>query len=931
MKELKAILRTKSGRRLAVVSVIIFLIITAVVFYATFKLCENIHQKQMNNDLSEIQRIIDSSRNELAMRSRIYEEDVLTRAELGMKIYAEESEKTDAEKLRQIRSAVSAASVSLVDEQRKILFTTGVVSPEESFSACLQTLEPGQFYMDVYTTPAGEGEETDHQESMSLMMLPVDGNSKRNVVFEFPCDTVLDFYNTINEWPSMLERILFSRDTAAFVKVGDRIESYALDTLSSGEAQRVRADLNRVFQNSDRFRGRAGESRTRLISLAGRRYLATMMHDSGENADLLLTIPLQNVFRNGVFIAVAISALVGLGIVLIQIYIYRCVLRAKARKRIQGVSIGWICRVTWPGLLTILVVPVFFASMLLMLESRTNAAFFSANNRASIQNEVEWRKNQENKIRVTFMDIYQKRAQTIAAYLAEHPEEQTREGLEELSRIARSEYLMRFDKDGQETVSSNSYTGFAVGKNLGDQYQSVLMGYPSAMIGPEADPYTNQMQISSAILMTDGGGTPDGFLLAVFSAGDLNAEMNRMKLENTVNQFIVQENHVAAAVNDADGLFIAHTDPKMIGLKAANYLEDFEPGNSYEGFTEYNGKNVYLSASSSNGRTILFMVPGQGDLYARKVFALMLLGMLLILLLYYPIAGLLSARSVWNAKEDIPVSASSGKPMMVFYNGFVVFLTLFALLTMIAYANGWWTTFDFVFSEQWTKGLHLFSFWAALFTLVITLFVLLVIQTVLNLVEKRLSLRTKTITRLASSLITYLAIIFLAFWILNMFGVNTTALVASAGVISIAVGMGAQSMAADLLAGFFMMLEGSVHVGDQVNVGGVSGTVTDMGIRTTEITDRDGNVVVLNNSKVTGVTNKSRHRAEPEPQPAPEANHESETKQDSKQEPEKGSEPAAKPESGPTPQKDNKPEAGPAPKPETQTEPKKKQKPRLKA
>lgn len=44
-------------------------------------------------------------------------------------------------------------------------------------------------------------------------------------------------------------------------------------------------------------------------------------------------------------------------------------------------------------------------------------------------------------------------------------------------------------------------------------------------------------------------------------------------------------------------------------------------------------------------------------------------------------------------------------------------------------------------------------------------------------------------------------------------------------------------MAADLLAGFFMMLEASVHMGDLVSVAGLKCNVTDMGIRTTEITE----------------------------------------------------------------------------------------------
>ena len=76
--------------------------------------------------------------------------------------------------------------------------------------------------------------------------------------------------------------------------------------------------------------------------------------------------------------------------------------------------------------------------------------------------------------------------------------------------------------------------------------------------------------------------------------------------------------------------------------------------------------------------------------------------------------------------------------------------------------------------------------------------------------------------------------------------------------------MGAQSMASDLLAGFFMMLEGSIHVGDHVSAGGITGYVTDMGIRTTEITDENGNVMILSNSRVGNILNMSRKETEAE-------------------------------------------------------------------
>ena len=865
MEEIRVILRDRNGKKLAALSVGAFLLIAAIVFFATFKLCESIHLKQMNNYLEEIERISESSGNELQIRSRIYEDDVLVHAELGLKIYTEDQGTADEAKLERVRGAVSASSVTLVDGQRQTLATTGVVSPEENYSACVQALEPRALHLELYPALSKDGEKTGKTDGQGFVMLPVPGSASQSLVFEFACDPVLEMYNTLDTWSAMLEHILSAGDAAAFVKTGDQLAGYPMEGLTLEQNVQLQEELMKLFQSSDRFRGKGNESAGRIITLQGRRYLAAMMHYPQDDTDVLLTVPLMRVIDNGIYIAIAISVIIALGIVLIQIYVFRRLSQEKSGGKAAPVTIKTVYRATWPGILVMIAVTLVFSSMLLLLENRSNVAFFTTTHRDAMENEISWRNDQEKTIRSTFTDFYRTRAQMLAAFLTEHPTYQTREGLQELSRIAGSEYLMRFDKTGAELFSSNSYTGFSIGNNLSEDYQAVLLGYPCAVVGPEVDAYTDQTQIGVAVLMMDSEGQPDGFLLAVYSAGDLAAELKRMKPENTVNGFIMQNGHIAALIKDEDGSFIAHTDPQMIGQKAEAYLEDVKPGSSFEGFTQYGGKSVYVSASAADGKTLLFIVPAVGDAYARKISFVIVLAVLLILVaVYYPTTCSLSAQTMKQAREKMKTPDNPGNPMRVFYDGYVIFLTLFAAFALISSFNGWWTSFDYVFSGQWSKGLHLFSLWAALFVLVVTLFCVFLIRIILKRMENRLSLRGKTLIRLTNSLIRYVAIIFLAFCILDMFGVNTTALMASAGIISIAVGMGAQSMAADLLAGFFMMLEGSVQVGDHVSVGGVTGTVTDMGIRTTEITDEQGNVVIFNNSKVTGLSNKSRKPAQRE-------------------------------------------------------------------
>ena len=860
-KNLKLILGEKSGKKLAVFSIVVFLLITVLVFFAAYEFCRNIHLNQMEMYLREIPKIIESRKSELLMRSHVYEDDILSRAELGLRLYEENNELTDAELLEQVRGAVLAESISILDGQRKVLTTTGPVSPEKIFQACIQDLEPRSPHLEVYPTDAEDEHGMESYDGKGFVMLPI-GDTKRSLVFEFTCETMPELYNALNDWSDVLEHIISGGETSAFAKAGERLAAYQTDELPSEQAPELNQELSNVFANSDKFRSRWNGTPSKLITLLGDRYLAAMTEYPEENAEILLTDPIINVLRNGIFLAVAISAFVGWGMVLYQLYVIHRSPRDKDSEGTEDFSHKSAIRKTWPCILVILISTIIFSTMLLLLEKRTNATFTAKAGRENVQYEIDFRKDSEKLIRRTFIDFYRTRTQMLADYLMSHPDLQTHKDLSKLNSIAGSDYLMLFDKTGQELFSSNSYTGFTVGKNLSDEYRAVLLGYPYTVVGPEADPYTGQMQLSAAILMKDKEDQPDGFLLAVFSTEDLNSELKRMTYENAVNSFSVQKGHTVAAINNEDGRFIAHTDPELIGQKSADYLPSIEPGSSFEGYTDYNEKGMYVSASSADGKTLLYMVSEKGEslkhTYTIPVFIIMLL---ILTVLYYPHAGMLINRAMSETKAELKTGTDGNPAITIIFDGYSIFMTLFAIFAMVASSNGWWTSFEYVFSGQWSKGVHLFSVWAAILTTEVMLFLELLIRSAVNLFESRLSLQAKTITRMADSIIVYSIRFFLIFFIAYLFGVNTTALLASAGVISIAVGMGAKSLATDLLDGFFMMTEGTVHVGDYVRVGNVTGHVTNMGIRTTEITDDAGNVVTLNNSKVSGVCNMSRNHA----------------------------------------------------------------------
>lgn len=124
---------------------------------------------------------------------------------------------------------------------------------------------------------------------------------------------------------------------------------------------------------------------------------------------------------------------------------------------------------------------------------------------------------------------------------------------------------------------------------------------------------------------------------------------------------------------------------------------------------------------------------------------------------------------------------------------------------------------------------------------------------------KRPSHRSATILTITQSLLRYAAAILILCWGLSILGVNVTTIVASVGIVALIVGFGAESLIEDVITGFFMLFENQYNVGDIVEVGGFRGTVSDIGIRTTSITDPGGNVKIINNSNMKDILNRSDH------------------------------------------------------------------------
>ncbi len=118
--------------------------------------------------------------------------------------------------------------------------------------------------------------------------------------------------------------------------------------------------------------------------------------------------------------------------------------------------------------------------------------------------------------------------------------------------------------------------------------------------------------------------------------------------------------------------------------------------------------------------------------------------------------------------------------------------------------------------------------------------------------------RTQTLTVLLRSVLMYTTYFIAGLMILDTFNVPTGSILASAGIVGLAVGFGAQNLVKDIITGFFIIFEDQFSVGEFVTIAGVTGVVDEVGLRTSKVREWTGQLHTIPNGEIGKVTNFNR-------------------------------------------------------------------------
>lgn len=174
--------------------------------------------------------------------------------------------------------------------------------------------------------------------------------------------------------------------------------------------------------------------------------------------------------------------------------------------------------------------------------------------------------------------------------------------------------------------------------------------------------------------------------------------------------------------------------------------------------------------------------------------------------------------------------------------------------------------FGVTMTEEWWQAIASGAIKIVLMIVIGRVLVWIVHKAINRIVLEQLSIkhpnqkrRLLTVGKLLKNTVSYTTYFIVGLLILSVLGIPLGPLIASAGVVGIAIGFGAQSLVKDVITGFFIVLEDQFAVGDVISTGKFKGTVEVIGLRATRLVNESGEVHIVPNNLINEITNFSVH------------------------------------------------------------------------
>lgn len=471
----------------------------------------------------------------------------------------------------------------------------------------------------------------------------------------------------------------------------------------------------------------------------------------------------------------------------------------------------------------------------------------------------------------------------VTAFILDHiPEASDTSGLQEAAHILGLNEITVFNSKGTQTASSSGtpLTYYAAdNKGAAAEFKSLLKGGGRFMSVPEYDENSKKVVYHAASVLIGEDNTINGYAAVAYEPFQLNKIISSGEISSLLNEIGKTSKGSFLAVSGETGKIVYSTSRKTIGLS----LDSVVYYNGFSGFLTLNGTeyfadcimidNYYLINGLSSDKILKKIDSFTFAVSAAAAVLLFLFSIVLSLKITGGIKadagqilefilpdGSIKRRFAnegkirrWNEKSPSQKASSAVKAMILLLCTIITVMYLFP--EKLIRSN---SILNYIFAGNWEKGFNIFAVTGALVSLSVIVVIRQVIDFLLRLLASNSDARTETICRLMMSFLKYITALLCIYYCLAKLGVDTDTLLASAGLLSLIIGLGAQDLIKDILAGLFIIFEEEFKVGDIVTVDDFTGTVREIGIRATKIEDIGQNIKVINNNQISGVLNKTQ-------------------------------------------------------------------------
>ncbi|MBR4454748.1 MAG: mechanosensitive ion channel [Solobacterium sp.] len=526
---------------------------------------------------------------------------------------------------------------------------------------------------------------------------------------------------------------------------------------------------------------------------------------------------------------------------------------------------------------------------------------------SQIESYSEDSNRRSNYLITLFKDQVKEDTSMAARYLEKSPDAWTRDSLDNLCVMLNSRYMILYDTDGNEICGSGRLRNYSFPDDPEDPayaYRKLKNGKSEVILDNLDDEITGSRTIRGAFSLFDEEGEPIGFLEAAYDSERLQELLGNSSLGilmETVN------------LRSATSYVVLNMEGEHPVIEYCPWFGYSSDSVSRLGFTEESMKDRYFGKLTINnavsyvtgvnlGKRMVFIVHPQSQVYADRLgvsvvsAVLMVTGLLLVSYILDRKRKKYSRIIYASKKEEQMIQAQyraamSGKTpageseeeteaemkpetaldrihlswlmmrpeqkltmsVQMIAAGFTVYVFVRYFLNSVNESGA--TMLTRILSGEWSKGWNIFAFTANLIILLQGYLIAGILREILVLIGKVSDAQGETICRLLRSAVQYTTIIAVIYLMLVNFGLDPSALVTSAGLIGVAIGIGARDLITDIVAGLFIIFEKEFQVGDVIEVSGYQGMVHEIGIRTTKVRGWDNNEKVINNRNMINVIN----------------------------------------------------------------------------